>query len=250
MTTWVLLRGLAREQRHWGAFPARLRQRLPEADAVLAVDLPGTGTRWRDPSPATMAGIAAQVRESVRASGHPGPYVVVALSLGAMATVQWARMAPQELHACVLINSSLASLSPAWQRLRPGAWPALLRWLAARGPEARERAVFAVSSNRPPDEAVIAQWTAIARSAPVRAGNALRQLFAASRYRAPARLPVPALVVTSAGDRLVSCACSEAIARHWQLPLRRHADAGHDLALDDPQWLAKVIADWAAQALA
>lgn len=250
MTSWILLRGLAREQRHWGTFPALLQQRLPVGDTVLAVDLPGTGTRWRDASPASVAGIAAQVRDSVRASGLPGPYVVVALSLGAMATVQWARMAPQDLQACVLINSSLATLSPSWQRLRPGAWPALLRWLAARSPRAREQAVFAVSSNRPADEAVIAQWTAIGRSAPVSAANAVRQLFAASRYRAPARLPVPALVVTSAGDRLVSCACSEAIARHWRLPLRKHPHAGHDLALDDPQWLANAIADWSAQALA
>jgi len=41
---WVLLRGLMREQRHWGAFPATLARALPGA-AILTPDLPGNGTR-------------------------------------------------------------------------------------------------------------------------------------------------------------------------------------------------------------
>jgi pimeloyl-ACP methyl ester carboxylesterase len=242
-----LLRGLAREQRHWGAFPEVLRQRLPAGDSVIARDLPGAGTRCGERSPTSVAAMTQALREGLRADGPPGPYVVVALSLGAMTTMHWAATAAQELHGCVLINSSLAKLSPFWQRLRPGAVPPLLRWLLAASAEARERAVFDISSNQPFDAAVLAQWVAIAQSAPVSAGNALRQLLAASRFDAPVRLPVPALVLTSAGDRLVSHRCSQAIARHWQLPLREHPHAGHDLPLDDPEWLADAIAGWWAE---
>ena len=39
MSTWVLLRGLAREARHWGEFPACLASRLAGA-RLVAVDLP------------------------------------------------------------------------------------------------------------------------------------------------------------------------------------------------------------------
>lgn len=250
MTTWVLLRGLAREQRHWGAFPEVLRQRLPAGDTVIARDLPGAGTRCAERSPTSVAGMAQAVRGDLRLNGPSGPYVLVALSLGAMTAMQWAVTAPQELRGCVLINSSLATLSPFWRRLRPGAIPPLLRWLLSASAEAKERAVFDISSNQAFDAAVVAQWAAIAHSAPVSARNALRQLFAASRFDAPARLPVPALVLTSAGDRLVSHHCSRAIARHWQLPLQEHPGAGHDLPLDDPAWLADAIAGWRAEALA
>jgi pimeloyl-ACP methyl ester carboxylesterase len=208
MTTWVLLRGLAREQRHWGAFPEVLRQRLPAGDTVIARDLPGAGTRCAERSPTSVAEMAQAVRGDLRLNGPSGPYVLVALSLGAMTAMQWAVTAPQELRGCVLINSSLATLSPFWRRLRPGAIPPLLRWLLSASAEAKERAVFDISSNQAFDAAVVAQWAAIAHSAPVSARNALRQLFAASRFDAPARLPVPALVLTSAGDRLVSHHCS------------------------------------------
>jgi len=249
MTTWLLLRGLAREQRHWGAFPELLRQRLPAGDAVIARDLPGSGTRCGERSPTRVAALTQALREDLRANGPPGPYMVVALSLGAMTAMHWAVTAPKELRGCVLINSSLATLSPFWQRLRPAAYPALLRWLLAATQQGKERAVFDISSNRAFDAEVVAQWVAIAQSAPVSARNALRQLFAASRFDAPATLPVPALVLTSAGDRLVSHQCSRAIAGRWQLPLREHPDAGHDLPLDDPVWLAEAITRWRAEAL-
>jgi pimeloyl-ACP methyl ester carboxylesterase len=244
MTSWLLLRGLAREQRHWGAFPELLRQRLPAGDTVIARDLPGAGTRCGERSPASVPEMMQALRDDLRVNGPPGPYVVVALSLGAMVAMRWAEITPQELRGCVLINSSLSTLSPFWQRLRPGAVPCLLRWLLSGSAHARERAVFDISSNQPFDAAVVAQWAAIAQSAPVSAGNALRQLFAAARFDAPARLTVPALVLTTAGDRLVSHRCSHAIARHWQLPLREHPCAGHDLPLDDPAWLADATADW------
>ena len=75
-----------------------------------------------------------------------------------------------------------------------------------------------------------------------------RQLLAAACFRAPDRCPVAALVLSSAGDRLVSPRCSRAIAEHWRLPHRVHPDAGHDLPLDAPDWVAAAIAEWHAAA--
>jgi pimeloyl-ACP methyl ester carboxylesterase len=76
-------------------------------------------------------------------------------------------------------------------------------------------------------------------------GNGLRQLWAAARYRLPAQRPTPpVLVVHSLGDALVHPDCSLAIARHWDCALRQHPDAGHDLALDAPAWLAQTVQNW------
>lgn len=241
MSTWVLLRGLVREARHWGDFPQRLAARLPAGDTVCTPDLPGNGSRWREPSPGSIAGMVA----AVRAQLAPGnPRVLVALSLGGMVALEWAATAPDEVQGCVLINSSLGSLSPVWQRLRAGSLPALARWMLPGMDAARERAVYAITSNRAVDEQVVARWAEHARSAPVSAANASRQLWAAARFRAPARPRMPVLVLCSRGDRLVSPRCSHAIARAWDLPLREHPDAGHDLPLDDPDWVVEQVARW------
>lgn len=241
MTTWVLLRGLAREARHWGDFPQRLRARLPGRDEVIALDLPGNGSRWRERSPATVGGMVAAARAQVQGRG---PCVLVALSLGGMVALEWAATAPAEVEGCVLINSSLGAFSPFWQRLRPGCYGALLRALLPGALAGREGAIYRMTSNLPQREMVLEQWVAYAQSHPVAARNVLRQLAAAARFRAPAQVRVPVLVLASRGDRLVSAECSRALAHAWGLPLREHPAAGHDLPLDDPDWIAEQVRSW------
>ena len=244
MKTWVLLRGLARESRHWGSFPARLERQLPVGDTVVALDLPGNGGLCREESPWSVDGMVRAARMQLVAAGLRPPYVLVALSLGGMVAVEWAARAPQELEACILINSSVGSLSPFWQRMQPRAYGTVLRSLLPGPLVARERAVYAMTSARPPDPAVLAQWVAYAGSRPVSAGNALRQMVAAARFRTDGPPTVPTLVLTSRGDRLVSPACSRAMAAAWKLGLREHPSAGHDLPLDDPDWVVEQVARW------
>lgn len=246
MTTWVLLRGLAREQGHWGRFATLLQHRVPAGDVVVAVDLPGNGERWREASPLSVPAMLDAVRDALRSRGCGcgGPCIVIALSLGGMVAMQWAAQAPQELRACVLINSSAADFSPFWARLRPGAWPALLKGLWLSSAHARETAVFAATSNLPVDGETIAAWAQIAQARPVARRNVARQLLAAARYHAPAALRVPTLLLASRGDRLVAPSCSAALAQAWQAPLTEHPWAGHDLPLDDPLWVVDAVTGW------
>lgn len=241
MITWVLLRGLAREARHWGEFPRLLREALPPGDEVLCLDLPGNGSRWRERSPASVPEMVAAARAQVQGRT---PCMLVALSLGGMVALEWAAQAPEEVEGCVLINSSLGAFSPFWQRLRPGSYGPLLRALLPGPLPARERAIWNMTSAQPVREDVLAQWVAYADSQPVSAGNVLRQLVAAARFRAPMRPPVPVLVLVSRGDRLVAPACSRALAKAWELPLCEHPDAGHDLPLDDPRWIVAEVVRW------
>lgn len=247
MTTWVLLRGLARESRHWGDFPRLLRQALPPGDEVLAPDLPGNGSRWRESTPASVEALAQAARAELQRRGVRPPVVLLALSLGGMVALQWAMRHPAEVAGCVLVNSSLRGLAPPWQRLRPRALAELLCVTLQGDAHARERRVLRLTSNRPVRDALVDLWAAHARSAPVSRANMLRQLLAAARFRAPpAPPPVPLLLLASTQDRLASVRCSRAMARAWRVPLVEHPAAGHDLGLDDPAWLAQQAAHWAA----
>ena len=243
---WVLLRGLTRERRHWGGFPALLQAAFP-GTAVLAPDLPGNGARWRERSPASVDALAEDLRATLRAEGHEPPYRLLALSLGAMVAVAWAERHPQELASAVLLNTSLRPYSPFWQRLRPAAWPALLK-IATGDAEAREAAVLRLTAQRPPEAAALLRdWTAWRRACPVSRANALRQLWAAASWRAPDAGPAaPLLLLAGARDALVDARCSQALARAWGVPLAIHPDAGHDLPLDAGPWVVERVRAWAA----
>src|SRR6476646_2595189 len=88
--TWILLRGLARERAHWGAFPALLHERLGDA-TVVALDLPGNGCLNRQASPTRIALMTQQCRDEAARLGLAPPYHLLAISMGAMVAIDWAR---------------------------------------------------------------------------------------------------------------------------------------------------------------
>lgn len=245
MNTWLLLRGLTREARHWGDFPRLLQTALPEA-RVEAIDLPGAGNLNVVASPSRIEDIADQCRAQVLALGLQPPFNIVAMSLGAMVAVAWADSHPDEVAACVLINTSLRKLSPFHRRLRPASYPTLLRVAATDSARRREVAVFRLTSTRSADErAIVSDWIKYRRTRPVSTSNAFRQLIAAARYRGPQRPPAARLLImASARDALVNPECSRQLARAWQADYVEHPGAGHDLPLDDGTWVADQIARW------
>lgn len=248
MRRWVLLRGLAREAAHWGDFPQLLARAT--GDEVLTPDLPGNGARCRERSPSSVATMVADCRERLPPSAQPA--VVLAMSLGAMVAIEWARQFPQELAGCVLVNTSGGGASPFWHRLRPRNYPAMARLLwPGTDVEAREAAVLRMTTSpRMLHDDVVAHWCAVARTHPVSAANAARQLWAAARYRVPGQRPaLPLLLLGSSGDALVHPSCSMRLAQRWQAELRMHAWAGHDLPLDDPAWVLAQVTRWSREAL-
>jgi pimeloyl-ACP methyl ester carboxylesterase len=244
----VLLRGLVRERRHWGAFPAQLQAALP-GSVIVTPDMPGNGSRCHETSPATIDGMVAALRADVQARGIRGPVCVLALSLGAMVATQWRARYPDEIARCVLINTSMRPFSPFYQRLRWRNYPAIVRELVWGDAASREALVLRLTSARHgADAALRRQWQAWQQQCPVTRTNALRQLLAASRYRAPEMgNGGPLLVLNGAADRLVDPRCSQRLAQAWQAPLRTHPEAGHDLPLDEGEWVARQVAAWMAE---
>jgi len=251
MSTWVFLRGLSREARHWGDFPATFRATLGESTgAILTPDLPGNGRRYQEPSPTTVEAMMEACRRDLREQGRAPPYHLLALSLGGMVALAWAARYPAECRALVLLGSSLRSINPFYRRLRPGAWPWLLGLPLASG-ETRERAILELTSADPAaHRQVLPAWLDYARQCPVSRRNTLRQLIAAARFAVVKKPAVPLLILAGAGDRLVHPICSEALSRAWRADFVLHPTAGHDLPLDDGAWVARRVRDWLSRSLA
>lgn len=231
---WLLLRGLARETGHWGNFIDALAVARPD-DHFHTLDLPGVGSQCHETSPATIPGIRRHVQS--RSSFLQEPFLLVGLSMGGMVALDWASEDSSAIAGVVAINSSCA-WNPPWQRLQANHWPDVLKLLGTADTSRREARILDLTSNRSHPGALLQYWQRLQAQHPVSRNNALRQLVAASRYRPPRRKPpVPLLVLGSKADRLVSHHCSATLAQRWQCPLQTHSWAGHDLALDDPDWL-------------
>ncbi|WP_027467297.1 alpha/beta fold hydrolase [Deefgea rivuli] len=239
MKRWVLLRGLMRETRHWGDFTARLQAKFP-ADQIICLDWPGNGVLHQQRSPSDIHGMVRYLREQLIDHGHAAPYHVVAVSLGAMAAVEWARQAPQEFISATLINTSLRPFNPFYQRLRPRNYGKLLSMLW-HTPAQQEQLILQLTSNQA-QAAVLAQWIGYQQQYPIARRNILRQLWAALRYRSELSRPaVPLQILCSQHDQLVDPQCSQTLAAAWQIPCITHPSAGHDLPLDDPQWVIQQL---------
>ena len=239
---WILLRGLTREQSHWGVFPRMLEEAFPGHQFHL-VDLPGTGVHYKDPSPDSIAAIRDKVRHGV--SHIPAPYSLLALSMGGMVALDWAQHVPEgEIQNMVLINTS-SGFSPPWRRMRPGAWPRIVRLLARRELFDREADILRLTCNRPVSLETMKHWYSIQRQRPVGIGNAYAQLKSAASFKPLPQRPLPdALLLASRGDRIVHWTCSEALEQRWQWTLKVHPSAGHDLPLDDPEWIIHQMKNW------
>ena len=246
MTPWILLRGLMRETRHWGEFPSILSGCLHDAEIIM-LDLPGNGSLHRQRSLSRVEEMTEACRRQLTERGVAPPYNLLALSLGAMVACDWGTRHPREIDRAVLINTSLRPFNPFYQRLRPRNYPALLA-LALGRPDAatRERTILRLTSNRHSPASLLSEWMRYLNEHPVTQANALRQLLAAMQYQAPPQAPKTALLILAGGgDRLVNPRCSVTLSRRWQAPLRVHDTAGHDLTLDEPDWVAQQIRAWA-----
>ena len=252
---WVLLRGLVREQRHWNDFPD-IFKRYFSNDQLVLHDFAGNGKRFREVSATSIQGMVEDIRYTLSTDSFASEYKqhpvhLIALSLGAMVATEWMIRYPDECAASVLISTSMKGLNPLHQRLLPSTYPAIIRSLLLPGPiEQKESRNPNLVSNLAADdetrrETLIRQWAGYARECPVSASNGIRQLIAAARFQLPDINPrQPVLILRSLGDHLVSPECSTTLAEHWHKSLQTHDTAGHDIPLDDADWVCAKILEW------
>lgn len=246
-TPWVFLRGIVRQHRHWEDFPERFQAAFPEATLLLP-DMPGNGDLHDHESLTSIAEMVEAVRDDLRGRGLHGPVHLLALSMGGMVGIEWMQRHPEDIERAVLINTSMPGLSRISERLRRAAWPDILRSLLLMPQLERERLFIELTANLYPEpDALARRWAAYAEAQPTARMNALRQLFAATTWRAPdARPHEHVLLLQSLGDKVVDPVCSTRIADRWRWPLASHPTAGHDLTLDDPDWVIAQVKQWLA----
>jgi pimeloyl-ACP methyl ester carboxylesterase len=237
----LLIRGLLRESRHWLDFPIALSEKLHRP--VLTLDLPGCGVLNQQRSASSVPELRLQMQQqwAERYPQYQGqPLHLVAISMGGMLALDWALAAPEQVKSLLLINSSSAGLNPFWQRLKPQNYLKILLCLLV-GPSKREELIWQMTVNKAVNSKVLADWQSWALENPVSRMNALRQLWAASRFRVHQRPLCQLTVISALADRLVSARCSEQLAEKLNAPLVSHSEAGHDLPLDAEVWLLEQL---------
>ena len=241
---WLLLRGLTRDQRHWGDFPARLGAAL--GTEVVCIDPPGFGTEYKRQSPKVLSQITDDIRGRFAQLRGDDEWSILGISLGGMLTLDWCSRFPDDFARAVVINTSASNSASIQDRFKPSAAFGLVT-SAFRSPAAVERTALAASSNKPAAEldVLAEQWTQWKAQTPPSRSSIIGQIVAATRFTLPETVNVPLLVLNSRNDRLVSYKNSAAIAQRLQAPLKVHPTAGHDLPTDDPDWVCQQVADWA-----
>ncbi|NTS76457.1 alpha/beta hydrolase [Catenovulum sp. SM1970] len=241
----LLIRGLLRNQYHWGDFPKQLSIQLKRR--VICLDIPGNGHQYREDSPSSISAMRQSL--SVQLDGQlpkQQSVDVVAISMGGMIALEWAQAEPKRIQSLCLINTSLKQFSPFYQRLNWQCYPLVTVFLFLSKIK-KEHMVFKLTSNindKYVRQDTINHWLAIAKQFPVRTVNAFRQLFAAASSPIIKKPQQKCILLVSENDQLVSAKCSKAIAQFWSLPILLNDKAGHDMALDDADFVITALRSW------
>lgn len=238
---WIFIRGLTRGQGHWGDFLPRFQARFPQAD-VECLDLPGNGERFSETSFLSTAALAVDLRSRSRHVAAGRPVRMLGHSLGGMVAIQWMAQSPSDIAKLYLLNTSSRELTLPWRRFNVTQLPTLLRGFTAPTALEQERRILSViANNEKRVQEVLPILAAYTETHPVKWSNALRQLTSAATSVLPPRTLVPTEILACQKDRLVFPENSIRLAAHWSLRPRLHPWGGHDLGVDDPEWLIEQL---------
>ncbi|MCK6265069.1 alpha/beta hydrolase [Vibrio sp. ZSDE26] len=231
----ILLRGLFRGSYHWADFPERL-QRFFSDSVVRCIDIPGNGYLSSEVSPKTISGMVESVRLQRKSKGKTH---ILAVSMGGMIGLKWAELYPEEIESVICVNTSAKGFSPFYERLLPRNYFRIVRALFS-SPFNRETIIYQMVSNQAFNRGTVNEWANYSQNYPMSHSNFWRQLIAASRF-VISRPKCDLHFVTSLNDRLVNFEATKAMANSWGIPVVVNEIDGHDIALDNPEWLLKIV---------
>lgn len=158
--------------------------------------------------------------------------------------MDWMTRYPDEIEAAVLINTSARPLSPFYHRLRWTVYLQVFKMIFHSATQKEADILGLTSNHHSNDRKLLESWQQWQQQNPVSTASARNQFLAAAKFSVTAKPQQPILVVTSRADRLVDYRCSLKLAQTWQTGYVQHETAGHDLPLDEPEWLAGAIKQW------
>ncbi len=240
----VIIRGLARWSKHWGDFPKYLKS-VKAIKKVIAPDNIGTGEHYLEPASTQIKDYVDHIRNSLPKTKKER--LVLGVSLGGMIATHWAYHYPEELKGLITVNTSYGKLSHSLKRLRPKAALEFSKIATSTSTLKTEKGILRLVSNKDSSEqeTLLGGWMDATKQTPMKFQNIAKQLIAAKTFKGfNVPCPIPMLVVASRGDRLCHWECSESIAQHCGATFRIHETSGHEIPLDEPEWLSSVITDW------
>ena len=237
---WLLLRGLLRGSKHWGDFVQMMKAHFPK-DQIHTLDLPGNGSASSLSSPLVIKDYVRFVRSQIQTSS---PLHVIAVSLGAMVTLEWMHQYPGEIQSAFFVNTSFRDTGSFYERLKYERYGKLFHLFFQNDLLEREKAILSMTSrNVAAQEKWLEPFTKYSEENQLTRNNFLRQLWAASQVQSGDRPAGKIELLVSKNDNFVHPQCSYRLARKWNLPLKIHPWAGHDLVLDDPEWVLQRLSE-------
>ncbi len=242
----VLIRGLGRQKGHWNTFPDKLKNYIKNS-RVHFIDLPGSGAKHTETFPIELGVLLNAVKndlDKLKKDNSDGTWHFVSISLGGLVTLKLAEYFSSICDSIIIINSSAKDLSPFYERLNYKIYTSFIRAIKSKDDIEREKIVLNLTTNLVPDEdklQIAMDWALLAQKEPMSKINFARQLLWAAKTSAPLKLSTKSLIVTGLGDKLVSYNCSVNLAKRLCTDIEIHPTAGHDLSLDDPDWLCTKI---------
>ncbi|MCB0272044.1 MAG: alpha/beta hydrolase [Bdellovibrionales bacterium] len=225
---------------HWGDFPSVFEKKF--STQVECIDFPGVGEFYQGEGVQSIEAIADHVFEQMDKRSLK-TVNVLAHSLGAMVSSAMLQKEPSRFDQCVWINTSFANLSPWYKRMNIKNISKLTTlFVYFDQPDVREKIIYELTTNMHHDRSLIQAWVEIQKEHPIVKKTVFHQLWAASRYRCESLPQKNILLLASKKDHFVDVSCIEAIASKFQLPIVFHEEAGHDIPVDDPEWICKQIA--------
>jgi pimeloyl-ACP methyl ester carboxylesterase len=232
---WVLLRGLIRGSFHWHTFPDKLAKAFPH-DKVHLIDLPGNGRRNTEPSPLTIQEFTEDLRFLTRKLEN---IHLVAISLGGMIAMDWLVHHPHEVEHAFIMNTSLGDTGPFYKRLNYQNYPRILKSFFEDEAVIEKLILDLTCNDLRVHEQVLSHHIEMAKKYPVSRANFLRQVAAAGKTQFNSRLSEfkNLHLLVSQNDRLVHSDNSFVLASKLGISPVIHPWAGHDLTMDDPDFV-------------
>ena len=241
--TVILLRGLARWSQHWLGFEDLLAGR---GFRVITLDNRGFGKSeiLRGKTFFSVHDMADDVAQVIAKEAPDGAHVV-GISLGAMIGLALASMKPQLVRSLIMVNSSVGS--SRIPRISTKAMLAILRilLLGARGYDSLARVLLGPTTSVETIKKLASTWSSIDRLAGVPIQGLFKQLIAAKGFDGfveMAAVNCPVTIVRCDHDQFVDPRNSDFLQRQIKNSnIINHPTAGHELAIDDPEWFFRVI---------
>lgn len=238
--TIVFLRGLTRGNIHWGDF-IQLLQSKTDFNCVC-LEIPGNGLKSDLTTPIDPTVLVDELRSELKLKIDCIHYHLCGISLGGMVAMKWAEIYSEEVISTVVINSSLKQLSPFYERLIPKNYLKLFSLFFLRDTYKIESSILDLTSNNESRKTkFIDNYSDFLKTHPFRIKNLFLQFVLANNIFVNFSKINHLFVIYSEQDHLVNQKCSIAIAKINNAKFKSHPSAGHDLPLDEPDWLCNII---------